>query len=59
MGMLLDGGGATRKRLAVNPGLGELMKSYPDFFVYAECEMSDTRGLFLSGYRILFHRAYI
>ena len=54
-----NGGGAIRKRLSVNPGLGELMKSNPDFFVYGEAELSNTRGLFLPGYRFIFHRSYL
>ena len=54
-----NGGGAIRKRLSVNPGLGELMKSNPDFFVYGEAELSNTRGIFLRGYRFIFHRSYL
>ena len=54
-----NGGGAVLKRLSVNPGLGELLKSYPDIFVYGEAELSNTRGLFLPGYRFIFHRSYL
>ena len=51
-----NGGGAVRKRLSVNPGLGILIKSNPDIFTYGEAELTNTRGLFLSGYRFLFYR---
>ena len=54
-----NGGGAVRKRLSVNPGLGGLLKSYPDIFVYGEAELSNTRGLLLPGYRFIFHRSYL
>ena len=54
-----NGGGAIRKRICVNPGLDSLMKTNPDLFVYGESACSNARGLFLSGYRFLFHRACI
>ena len=54
-----NGGGAIRNRLSVNPGLVSLLKTNPDIFVYGESACSHARGLFLSGYRFLFHRSYI
>ena len=54
-----NGGGAIRSRIRVNPGLNTLLKSSPDMFVYGESGCSNERGLFLSGYRFLFHRSYI
>ena len=54
-----NGGGAIRTRIRVNPGLDSLLKTNPDIFVYGESACSNARGLFLSGYRFLFHRSYI
>ena len=54
-----NGGGAIRTRIRVNPGLDSLLKTNPDIFVYGEATCSNARGLFLSGYRFLFHRSYI
>ena len=54
-----NGGGAIRNRISVNPGLGSLLKTNPDIFVYGESACSNANGLFLSGYRFLFHRSYI
>ena len=54
-----NGGGAIRNRINVNPGFDSLLKTSPDIFVYGESACSNARGLFLSGYRFLFHRSYI
>ena len=53
------GGGAIRNRISVNPGIDSLFKTSPDIFVYGESACSNARGLFLAGYRFLFHRSYI
>lgn len=31
----------------------------PDMFIYGEAELPSTRGLFLKGYKLYFHRAYL
>ena len=54
-----NGGGAIRIRISINPGLNSLLKTNPDIFVYGESTCSNARGLFLPGYRFLFHRSYI
>ena len=54
-----NGGGAIRERISVNPNLSLLFESKPDIFAYGEAQASNTRGLFLSGYRFLFHRSYL
>ena len=54
-----NGGGAVNKRLNINPGLRSIINSNPDIFTYGEAEMSNTKGLFMSGYRFLFHRSYL
>ena len=54
-----NGGGAIRIRINVNPGFDSLLKTSPDIIVYGESACSHPRGLFLSGYRFLFHRSYI
>ena len=54
-----NGGGAIRTRININPGLISLLETKPDIFDYGESTSSNARGLFLPGYRFLFHRSYI
>ena len=54
-----NGGGALKRRLKANPGLKTLLEKNPEIFVYAESEMSNSSGLFLKGYKFIFHRSFI
>ena len=47
------------KRLKVNPILRNVLDKQPEIFVYCESELSKSSGLFLKGYKYIFHRSYI
>ena len=49
-----NGGGAIHSPKSVNPGSNSFLKSSPHMFVDEESGYSNARGLFLSGYRVLF-----
>ena len=52
-----NGGGAILKRLKGNPGLRSILDKNPEIFCYGESELSKSSGLFLQGYKFIFHRS--